>query len=1097
MLITFHCRPGCYHSRFVPARFEMLRTCSAALLVIIGMSNALPCGALDDASIAASFLAAKDSCRYVTNAVQFRTLTGAEYLDGCNFHLTGVATLVDRDRDLMVLQDATGAVALNFPLRDRGLRFGQLLSLTGTNCSPYLVRFSDYPFRPSVREVRETFEAPVGSGGYYYLARMRGYLRPPSSGDYSFFIASDNSSELWLSTDDSPSRAKKIAFLSRFQWVQPREWTRYQSQRSEPIWLQAGKTYYIEALHEQTTMGDNLAVAWQGPGLKRSVIDGRYVRPANSGLTATATNGILREVWKNFMAGDLTGIGGARAFHSALSVEMVDARLLGPGQLPKPDSIVIGRPWREENNYRWVATEGVVNFVGADEASVWLRLLEGTAQVQVRSPRLDDALLRRLQAARIRVRGVCEGVYNGRENLEPGIIWISGESDIDVLEEGRTNFQSAAVERTDIAWTASDNSARRAFYSTRGVVTFNGSVMGQQHLVVQDEESAVLLSGGETCSFQNRLKVGEWVELGGAVHPGKDLPVLAPLVIAELGMHCMPVPIAEPLCLPSSANRTGAWSELTGVAHSVASNGMLCLVNKGGRVYLWIADTSTNELVRLIDARIRAQGVFWPDMLDAPVLLVPSRNYVDVEEPAPQEPFDVPRRLISELFPDETKSSLVHRVKVFGEITYRDDHSCVLQDASGGIRVLLSNRLTPKIGETAEALGFPAASAGGRALTDALVRPVKSGQRVQPRRLEMSETLWTNQVSTLVVAEGTALAQKTNDNSHTLELQEQRRVFAATLSIDAGRMPDIAPGSRVRIIGVCEDDGPAPLSPGEKPSPKRSFGAFNILVRSPSDVRVLSGPPWWTLKRTVALVSTLMTVIAATSLWIHMLRRRLERQHAAQLAFSQRVLGKLEEERRRIAVNLHDSLGHALLAIQNCALVAAHSPVADHELRGHMGQISEVTSQAIEEVRHIAQGLRPSQLDRLGLTQAIRASVNRASENGSILFASRVDDIDGLFDKDDEIHVFRIIQEAVTNVVKHSNATEAAVVIKRLESSLSLSVRDNGCGFDSAKKPDSTHEIGYGLCGIRERVRILGGALTLDARVGIGTRLTIEVPFRI
>jgi signal transduction histidine kinase len=70
------------------------------------------------------------------------------------------------------------------------------------------------------------------------------------------------------------------------------------------------------------------------------------------------------------------------------------------------------------------------------------------------------------------------------------------------------------------------------------------------------------------------------------------------------------------------------------------------------------------------------------------------------------------------------------------------------------------------------------------------------------------------------------------------------------------------------------------------------------------------------------------------------------------------------------------------------------------------------------------------------------------------------------------------------------------VVIKKLESSVSLSVRDNGCGFDPAKHSSPTQEIGYGLAGIRERARILSGTLTLDARAGKGTRLTVEMPFK-
>jgi signal transduction histidine kinase len=273
------------------------------------------------------------------------------------------------------------------------------------------------------------------------------------------------------------------------------------------------------------------------------------------------------------------------------------------------------------------------------------------------------------------------------------------------------------------------------------------------------------------------------------------------------------------------------------------------------------------------------------------------------------------------------------------------------------------------------------------------------------------------------------------------------------------------------------------------------LASLNILLRSPGDVLVLSGPPWWTWQRTATLVGALLMVLIVTLLWVHLLRRRLERQQAARLAFSRQVLERLEDERRRIAINLHDSLGQVLLAIKNQALLAMQRPSDEPGLRQRLEEISGASSQAIEEVRQITHGLRPYQLDRLGLAQAIRAAVGLAAESGSILFASRVEDIDGVFDKDSEIHVYRIVQEAVNNVVKHSAATEATVVVKQRPGVVSLSIRDNGRGF-AADAQGSTNPsgAGSGLSGMAERVRILNGKLTVDSRPGEGTDLTVEVP---
>ena len=105
------------------------------------------------------------------------------------------------------------------------------------------------------------------------------------------------------------------------------------------------------------------------------------------------------------------------------------------------------------------------------------------------------------------------------------------------------------------------------------------------------------------------------------------------------------------------------------------------------------------------------------------------------------------------------------------------------------------------------------------------------------------------------------------------------------------------------------------------------------------------------------------------------------------------MLAQVEDERRRIAVNLHDSLGQILLVIKNHALLAIQRPPDKQGLRQRLEEISRASSQAIDEVRQITHDLRPYQLDRLGLTRAIRASVSQVSADSSILFAIRVEEI--------------------------------------------------------------------------------------------------------
>jgi hypothetical protein len=121
---------------------------------------------------------------------------------------------------------------------------------------------SNYPFNPSSTGLISTFEAPTNVT-LNYGQRVRGYICTPETGNYTFWIASDDQGELWLSTDSNEANKKKIAYVTG--WNYPREWTKYPEQQSVPIALSAGQKYYVEAIMKQGVGGDNLAVGWQLP----------------------------------------------------------------------------------------------------------------------------------------------------------------------------------------------------------------------------------------------------------------------------------------------------------------------------------------------------------------------------------------------------------------------------------------------------------------------------------------------------------------------------------------------------------------------------------------------------------------------------------------------------------------------------------------------------------------------------------------------------------------------------------------------------------------------------------------------------------------
>ena len=149
------------------------------------------------------------------------------------------------------------------------------LNVTGNSVAS-LTSSANYPNSPTGSEQLTSIEGATNAADNFG-ARIRGYIHPLITGAYTFWLASDDAADLLLSTSSSPANATRIAFVT--EWTNPREWTKFPSQRSASINLTAGQKYYIEVLHKEATGGDNFAVSWQGPGIPQAVIAGNLLSP--------------------------------------------------------------------------------------------------------------------------------------------------------------------------------------------------------------------------------------------------------------------------------------------------------------------------------------------------------------------------------------------------------------------------------------------------------------------------------------------------------------------------------------------------------------------------------------------------------------------------------------------------------------------------------------------------------------------------------------------------------------------------------------------------------------------------------------------------
>jgi signal transduction histidine kinase len=208
-------------------------------------------------------------------------------------------------------------------------------------------------------------------------------------------------------------------------------------------------------------------------------------------------------------------------------------------------------------------------------------------------------------------------------------------------------------------------------------------------------------------------------------------------------------------------------------------------------------------------------------------------------------------------------------------------------------------------------------------------------------------------------------------------------------------------------------------------------------------------------------------------------RKQSERKRAMQEEYSQKMLLSQEEERKRISKDLHDSLGQSLLLIKNKV------SLKDDE------KTKELVNNAIEEMRSISRILHPFQLEEIGISRALENLISQLDENYTeTLIFGDIDDIKGILNTNQEVNVFRIVQECFSNIIKHAKADSAKVTLINKGEDIIIAIKDNGIGFDFSEKYNDFKSLG--LKTIKERVKFLKGTLKIDSIKGEGTTFTIQ-----
>lgn len=219
--------------------------------------------------------------------------------------------------------------------------------------------------------------------------------------------------------------------------------------------------------------------------------------------------------------------------------------------------------------------------------------------------------------------------------------------------------------------------------------------------------------------------------------------------------------------------------------------------------------------------------------------------------------------------------------------------------------------------------------------------------------------------------------------------------------------------------------------------------------------------------------------------------RQLLRSHGQLRALAARMESAREDERRRIAREVHDQLGQALTGLRFDIAWLATRVAEQPALCKKTGEMSGLVDEMVQAVRRIAMTLRPVVLDDLGFVPAVEWQIQEFEARTHIRCEFRTS-LAGLdLDPGKAITLFRILQEALTNVARHAGASRVLVRLAREDNNLLFSITDDGAGFDP-QRVEARHSLG--LLGMRERARLVGGSVSVAGRPGKGTEVAVRLP---
>ncbi len=777
--------------------------------------------------------------------------------------------------------------------------------------------------------------------------------------------------------------------------------------------------------------------------------------------------------------------------------------VIGACEWPQAKNVAIGQNLLEGERNQWIQVEGKVSFARKESDVAHLELGAGAARIRVEVADSNSLDVTNLLNGWIRAVGFCEGALTPDGQMVPGVLLVPGRGQIEVLRRPEETNPSTNASVLPTLTTAVEvhrlkrEEAQRGYQvKVRGVVT---CVLPEDQAFTLQDSTRGLYVIDSSQSLAMPPETGEYLEIEGTTDPGKFAPVVKAQLVTRLGAGHLPDPARPAWDQLMSGSLDAQYVEIAGVVTAVQSN-RVSLLTSGGIVKTEIRANGINkteELKQYENALVRVRGCLFAswDYITHQVRMGEIRIYgadIFIDQPSPADLFSIPRKTAAELRLFDPQAGAFQRVKVSGQVVFVTEGQCFLMDRGEGLRFIPQNALELKSGDRVDVVGFPDLLGGvSPVLREAVARKTGHSSLPPPNTLAATNMISAAHDATFVMVEGSLVNIHQTRPDTVLEMQNGLRAFTARIKNADDSILSLAPGSRLEMTGVYAGVG------GNRAT-GQEITSFELLIDSVAGIRVLARPPWWTLKRLLFATGALACVLAAAGLWITQLHRQVEERSAqltAQIQQRQQIEHQrtMEEERTRIAQDLHDELGSGITEIGMLAVRAKSVSASDEKRERHLEQVGAKARELVTALDEIVWAMNPRHDSVASLVSYLSLYAERFLKLANISW--RLDGpngtIDQVVDSRRRHQLFLAFKEALTNVVRHSNATEVQLDIRCDAAKVLVAIADNGRGMPT----DTRTENMDGVSNMRIRIEKLGGRFEIGGQEGRGTTVRFEVPY--